>query len=239
MQNACALPVIISADKIIIGVRAHITGRYRYIFIPGDIHTGAVIMLVIYTGRNRKPADRTLAMIKHRCDIRRKNRLCKIIYCNCRVGPPQKRLRKRRTVVKLAAYLNICVSRIQGETDLAFRTIHLVNLAAFCRAAPVAVLMDPVIRRCKRRRTMMLRPVKLDSSADPGACQADQRRFYHFIVIYKVIMICLIKGALDPPSQFRQNHDLQVFVFQIHCGVCFIYLCITDFFHHRIRIYFA
>ena len=239
MQNACALPVIISADKIIIGVRAHITGRYRYIFIPGDIHTGAIIMLVIYTGRNREPADRTLAMIEHRCDIRRKNGLCKVIYCNCGICPPQKRLWKRRTVIELTSYFDICPSRIQCETDLALRAIHLVNFTALCRTAAVTVLTDLIIRRCKRRRTMVLRPVKLDSPADPWTRQTDQCRLYHFIVIYKVIMTCLIKGALNPSSQFRQNHDLQIFIFQIYCGVRFIYLCITDFFHHGIRIYFA
>ena len=54
MQKPCLFVVIITAYKIILGLLSHVTGWDRNIFISGNIHTFAVILLIIYSCCNRE-----------------------------------------------------------------------------------------------------------------------------------------------------------------------------------------
>ena len=51
-------------------------------------------------------------MVVDRMDIRRENGLGVVVHGNGRIGPPEERLRKRRSVVELAFDLDICLVRI-------------------------------------------------------------------------------------------------------------------------------
>ncbi len=94
-----------------------------------------------------------------------------------------------------------------------------------------------IVHRHIRCGPVVLGPVKLDAAADPGTEQPHQRRFDHMIIIHKVITVGLIIGSLNPSPQFWQDHDLQIFIFQIDRPVRLILLIVIYFFDHGIRIY--
>ena len=83
---------------------------------------------------------------------------------------------------------------------------------------------------------MVLRPVELDSSADPRTAEADKSRFDHMVVIDKVIMIRLVVRSLDPASELRKDHDFQILIFQPDGMVRLIFFLIINLFDRRVRI---
>jgi len=60
----------------------------------------------------------------------------------------------------------------------------------------------------------MLRPIEFDSTADPRSGKSDQRRFNHFVIVNKIIIIGFIERSLDSSSQFGENHDEQIVIFK-------------------------
>ena len=85
----------------------------------------------------------------------------------------------------------------------------------------------------------MLRPVKLNASADPWSAKPHQGRFDDMVIIHKIILVGLIIRPLDPAPQFRQHHHLQVFIFQPYRLIHLILFLITDFLNGGIGIDFT
>ena len=85
----------------------------------------------------------------------------------------------------------------------------------------------------------MLRPVKLNSSGDPGTCKSHQRRLDNTVIIDKIIAVCLIQGSLYPASKFRHHHDFQIFILQEYNVPYFAFLFPADIGNRRIRVYLA
>ena len=112
MKDTSFFSIIISTHKVKVGFFSHVGGRYRNIFVTGNIHTCTVIMFIIYPCRNRELGYVTFTMIHYRMNIWREYRLGIIIHCDCRVCPPQECLCHRSTVVQLSPDLNISLVRI-------------------------------------------------------------------------------------------------------------------------------
>ena len=172
-------------------------------------------------------------------DIRRENRLRIFIDRDSRIRPPQKRLRQRGTIIQLAGNFNIRFSRIQRNFGNLTRSVHLIHIMGYDGLASILIFKNRAVDRKIRRRPVMLRPVKLDSSGNPRTKQTDQRRFDYMIVIDKIIPIRFVVSSLDSSSKFRQNHYLQIFVFQINGPVGFLHLIVPDPVYCRIRVHFA
>ncbi len=73
---------------------------------------------------------------------------------------------------------------------------------------------------------MMLRPVELNTSRDPGTGKTYKRRFYHMIVIYEMTLPNLVVSHLDPTSELGQYHDFDIFVLYIDCFIFLVCLLI-------------
>ncbi len=82
----------------------------------------------------------------------------------------------------------------------------------------------------------MLRPVKLDTARNPRTCKTDKRRLYYLIIINRVVIIRLIENTLYSSAYLGQNHNKQVFIFQIYRRVHLIRLFVRNAFAHRVRI---
>ena len=147
MQDSGLLLIIITAHKVKLALLRHIRSRYRNILIPRYIHTGAVIMFIIFTSSNWEPGYIPLAVIHHRMHIRRKNRLGMVVYWHRRVGPPKECLRSRSPIVQLAPDFNIRFSRIQGKAGFPLCSIHLVYITDPARLRAVLILYQHIIHR--------------------------------------------------------------------------------------------
>ena len=82
----------------------------------------------------------------------------------------------------------------------------------------------------------MLRPVKLNASGDPRSGKPYESRFDHMIIIHKIIIIRLVISSLNPSAQLRENHDFQIFIFQINCMPHLILFLMAYLFCRRIGI---
>ena len=168
--------------------------------------------------------------------IRRKYGLGIIVYQNRRVRPPKKSLRQGRPVIELPRDLNICLARVQGYPGDTFCPVHLIHIMTQHGSAAVPGVLNFKIHRQKSGGSVMLWPVKLNAAGNPRSCKPHQRRFDHLIIIHKVVSVCLIVSPLNSSSQFRQNHNLQIFVLQIHRRIFPVRFSVADLLHRWIRI---
>ncbi len=236
VQDPGLFSIVISPHKVVFGFLRHIRGGNRDVFVAGNIHALAVILLIIYPCRNGEPGNIPFAVIHHRMDVRRKNGLGVVIYRNRRVRPPEESLGHGSTVVKLPLDLNIRLSRIQGNPGNPLGAVHLVHIMEQDGSAAVLPFLHHIVHRKEGSGPMMLGPVELDPSGDPGPCQPHQRRLDHMVVIYEVIIVGLVIGPLNPAPQFGQHHHPQVFVFQPHGCVFLIPFLLADPLHGGVRV---
>lgn len=85
----------------------------------------------------------------------------------------------------------------------------------------------------------MLRPVELDAARDPRAGEADERRLHDMVVVDEIIVVRLVDRAVDAAAEFRQHHDLQIPVLEIHRVIYLVDLFILDLVDHGVRIHAA
>ena len=169
-------------------------------------------MFIINSCSNRERRDIALAVIEHRIHIRREYRMIMVIDHHCRVGPPQESLRERRTIINLHFNFYISLARIKRKSLHTFSTKHSLHfIAPYCLAA-ISIFLYQEISRQKSRRTVMLRPVKFDSSRNPRSCQSHQCRFHNLVVINKVTFLHLIISHVYTSSQLGKHHHLDVFI---------------------------
>ena len=239
MEDTGFFAVVIAADEIIIRMVGHVGGGNRNILITGDIHTGRIILLVIDACCNREAGHIALPVIHYRMNIRWEYRLRIIVDRHRRVGPPQKCLRHRGTVMQLGINPNICLVRENGKACHTLGAEHILNFTDNNGTAAILIFSDIAVNRIKRAGTMMLRPVELDTAADPRSCQTNQRGFDNMVIINEIVVIRLIISTLDSATQFRKNHHVKILIFQAKGVINAIFFLITDFINHAVRIYFA
>ena len=85
----------------------------------------------------------------------------------------------------------------------------------------------------------MLGPVEFNAAGNPRPGQADEGGLDHAVIIDEIILIGFVQCPLDPSAQFRQDHDIQVFVFQDYSLVLHVLRGFTDLFADGQRIYLA
>ena len=236
MQEASSDLIIIAADEIEIGFLRHVRGRHRDVLIAGNVDALTVIMLIVDTGRDREAGNVALSMIHHGMHIRREDRLRVVIDRNGRIRPPEEGLRLGGPVVKLALDLDVGLARIEGEARLPAGTVHLIGVGDPAGLRTIRVLDQHVVHRTEGRRTVMLRPVELDTAADPRSAEADEGRLDHMIVVDEIVVVRLIVGTLDPTAELRQDHHLQILILEPDRMIRLILLFIIYFFDRRVRI---
>ena len=105
--------------------------------------------------------------------------------------------------------------------------------------AAVGVRFDVVVHRHEGRGTMVLRPVELHPTGDPRSEQADQRWLDHALVVEKVVVVGLVPADMDPPSNLGEDHQVEVFVFQVDRLVTLVHHFVGDPVGERVRVYLA
>ncbi|MPM34972.1 hypothetical protein SDC9_81562 [bioreactor metagenome] len=176
-------------------------------------------------------------MIKNGIHIRRENRLVIVIDRHSGIGPPKEGLGKRCPVIHLCPDLDIGPVRVKRDAVHPFQAGHALHFVAPDGLAPVRVLFYHKFDRIKGAGAMMLRPVKFNPPGYPRAGQAHQGRFDHLVIINNMGIPYLVVSHLDTPSQFGQDHHLQVSVFKKKRLIAFILFLVINFFNHRIGIY--
>ena len=153
-------------------------------------------------------------MVKHCIDVWRKHRLILVVHLYRRVSPPQECLWYISAVIQHAVNLQICTARTQRESCHAFLVEHLLHLTHPHRDRAILVLLYGTVCRHICCRTVMLRPVKLYTAANPRTQQSHQCRLYHMVIVNEMALPYLVISHLHPASQLGQHHHLYIFILQ-------------------------
>ena len=237
MKNSRFFSIIVSTYEVKVRFLCHIGSRNRNVFVSGNIYTCAVVVFIIYTCSDREFRYITFSMVHNCMYIRRKNRLCIVIYRYCWVCPPEECLCHWCTVIKLSTNLDICFVRIQSEACDSFCSVHLVHIIDHNSFASIFMFRNCIVYRLVSCWTVMLRPVKFNTAGNPWTSQTYQSRFNYMIIVYKIISVCFVICTLDSATKFRENHYFDVLVFQIYSFPCFVFFDIFNFLDYRIRIH--
>ena len=193
-------------------------------------------MLIVGSLCIRETDNIPLSMVIDRGHILREHRDRVIIYRYRGVRPPQEGLGHFRAVIQLCRQFDIRLIGIKGHPQHPFRTEHVLDLShPDCRTS-ILIFRIGIFHRIKGAGSVMLGPVKFNATRDPGAGQSHQRRFDDMIVVDKIIAVGLVISPLDPSTQFRQHHHLQIIIFQKKRRVFLIHFLIADFLDHCVRI---
>ena len=176
-------------------------------------------------------------MIEDGMHVRRKDRLRMPIDGNCRVCPPQERLRLRRPIIQLYLYFQVGLPWVEGEACRHFRPIHPVDFADPRRFTATGMMFNTICNRSERIRTMMLGPVELDSTRNPGTGQSNQRWFDDTVIVNEIVAVCFIKRPVDTPAELRQNLDVEILVFEKNNAICLWSFLVPDLVYNRVRVY--
>ena len=239
MQQSGVLPLVKVPDKVKVRMCRHVGGRHPDILIPGDVHPGGIVRLVVLARGDRKGGNRTFPVVHHGVHVRREHREGIVIHGYGRIRPPQEALGIIGRVEQPAPDLDIRLVRIQGHAGIAFGAVDPVGLPDRHRGGPIRVFAEGAVHRHKGGRPVVLRPVELDSPADPRPGQSHQCGLDHPVVVYKVISVRLVQRPLDAAAQFRQDHHIQVIILQDHCPVRGILFDIADFLADRNRVHLS
>jgi len=115
------------------------------------------------------------------------------------------------------------------KSGCSFLTEHPFPFAYPYNDTSVFTSFDAVVHRQEGAGTVMLRPVELNASGDPGTGESYQCRLYYVIVIDKMPLLYLVECHLNTSSQFGQDHDFDVFVLQPYGMITFLFAGIFNF----------
>ena len=98
----------------------------------------------------------------------------------------------------------------------ALHPLHRLVLTEPDRPAAVGVFFDGEIRGHEGAGPMVLRPVELDAAADPWTRQPHQGWLDDVLAVDEVVAIGFVAGQVDASAQFRQDHQADELVLQVH-----------------------
>ena len=172
VKDPCFLLMIITTYKIIVAVKGHIGSRDRDVLVSGNIDSFTIIMLVVSTCGNWKGRDIPFPMIHDSMDIRRENGLGMFIRNYSRICPPEEGLREFGGVVQLSCNFHICLVWIEGDKGNCFCPIHAIAVIEENARTSIWIMSDFVINVHKSCWAVVLRPIELNTSADPRTKKA-------------------------------------------------------------------
>jgi len=228
--------LFISAHEVEFRLNGHVGCRHGDILVFRNVHTGRVVLFVVSARGDGERRHVTLAMVEHGVHVGREHRVVVVVDHHGRVGPPQERLRERRTVVNLHVDFDVRLARIERKALHPFGAEHAFHFVAPYRLAAVGMLLDGEVCGQESGRAVVLRPVELDTARNPRAGQPDERGLHHLVVVHEVALLHLVVGHVDASAQFREYHHLDIFVLDEERMVKLVFLLVGDFLYHGIRI---
>jgi len=82
------------------------------------------------------------------------------------------------------------------------------------RATAIGVPLDGRVDRHECRRAVVLRPIELNATGDPGAQQPDQGWLDNVLTVKEVVLVRLVEPREYSSANLRQEHQLNVFVLE-------------------------
>src|ERR1700761_1622607 len=105
---------------------------------------------------------------------------------------------------------------MQTNTVHPFHSHHRVLIAAPDRDGSVFLIaLNRNFYRHEGRRSVMLRPVKLDSAGDPGTSKTNQRRLDYVLTIKKIIATEFVVPDVNASPDFGHNHQSNELIFDM------------------------
>ena len=167
-------------------------------------------------------------MVEDCIDIGREHTLVVVVNLYGWVGPPQECLWQRGAVAQTALYLKIRTTRAQRESRHSLLVEHTLHLVYPHRNGAVGILLNLCVDGHIGAGAVVLWPVELDATTNPRTSKTYKGGLYHMVVIYKVALLYLIVCHLHTPTQFGQNHHLDIFVLDINSLIVVVYTLITN-----------
>ena len=167
MQHATLGIVLVTTLEVKARVYTHIAGGYEDIFIVRDIDTSRIVHLIIGACGDGEAAYGTLSMIEHGIDIGWEHTLVGIVNLNGWVGPPQECLRQIGAIADATLNFEISTTRAQGKACHTLLVEHALHLVYPYGDRAILVLNNGAINGHVGGWTMVLGPVKLDTTANP------------------------------------------------------------------------
>ena len=153
-------------------------------------------------------------MVVHPFAIGRKNGSVSIVNRHCKVCPPHKHLQKSGAVIYAYLCLYVASALIYRNTRHTFHSAERLYLPRPYGFSAVRVILFNGLKRHKCGRSVVLRPVKLNSARNPRTRKTDKRRLYNLVIINKVIIANLIKASENFTTQSRNNLSFNILVFK-------------------------
>ena len=228
--------VLVAAFEVVFGVYRHVAGRHFDVLVVRDVHSSRVVHLVVCACGNRERRNGTLTVVKHRIHIGWKHTLVCVVHLNCGVCPPQESLRQIGAVRHTPLDFQIGTAWTQGESRHSLLVEHPFHLVHPYSHAAVLILLNGAVHSHVGRRTVVLRPVEFNTSADPRTEQTYEGRFDYMVVVDEMALLHLVVGHLHTSSQFGKYHHLDIFVFQKNSLPFLIDLLVSHAFYHLIGI---
>ena len=212
---------VVAAEEIHVALPAGNHHRRRQLDVgkPRRIHAVAVI---IGAGRpelplhHRKRNDRAPVVVARPFDVRRKYGLVVLVHAHGQIVPPHERQRRIGAVVDHRFYLDQRTSRIDGDARHAAHAVEGLRLAHPAGHGAVGILDGRRLRRHKRSRPVMLRPVEFDAAGHPRPGQPDHGRLDAYVAVDEFIAIALQHRSMDFSTQFRQAFNRNILILQRH-----------------------
>ena len=124
----------------------------------------------------------------------------------------------------------------QGETCHTFLVEHALHFAHPHRDTAIGVLLDCGIYGHIGAGAVVLRPVELNASRNPGTCKTHKSGLDHVVVVDEVALLYLVVSHLHTAAKLGQNHHFDILVFDIYGIVLLIYLLVGHRLDYRVGI---
>jgi len=164
----------------------------------------------------REFGHRALGMVGDEAHVVGEERLVMLVHAGGDVRPPEEGLRVAAAIVEADFQFEIGAPGAQADAMHTLHARHGIVIATPHGDGAIGFAFDGYFDGEKSCRAMMLRPVELDSTGDPRASEADKCGLDDVLAIEEIVAVDLVVSDVDAATDFGQDHDAQVLVFEMH-----------------------
>ena len=114
---------------------------------------------------------------------------------------------------------------------------HLFHLAHPYADRAIGILLDAGVNGHIGRRTVVLRPVELDSATDPWPCQTYKGGLDDMVKVHEMALGNLVIGHLHTTAQFWQYHHLDILILNPDGQIVLVNLLVAHRLNDGVWIY--
>ena len=137
-----------------------------------------------------------------------------IVYGHGKVCPPHKHLRKFGAVVNTNLCFYVTSALIDGYTRHTLHSAKGFNLACPDGFTAIRVVFLYSLKGHVGGGSVVLGPVKLDTSGNPRSCKTYKCGLYNLVIINKIVISHLVKSTKYLTAQCWHNLSFYILVFK-------------------------